>query len=114
MQQRTIDSCWETVCALPVNTLITGKSGLTETALASALAGTPSNVRFWRANPDSDWIAPEIGSGTLVIDDADTLSFPAQRSLLHWMQMAEGRVRIVTLARHPLYHLVEQGRFRSD
>ena len=110
----SVDICWETVCALPVNALITGNSAFRQRALAIALADTPPDVHFCRATPGTDLVVPEVESGTLVIDDADALPPTAQQSLLRWMEEPERQVRIITLAEHPLYPLVEQGRFSAD
>jgi transcriptional regulator with AAA-type ATPase domain len=110
----SVDSTWETVGTLPVNALITGMSGVRQSALAAALARTPRDVHFYRVTASLDWVAPEFDSGTLVLDDVQALSVAAQQSLLRWMEERGRQVRIVALAECPLFDLVEQGRFRSD
>ena len=110
----SVDICWKTVSVLPVNALITGTSGIRTRLFASALAETRHDVHFCMANAESDWAAPKVESGTLVIDDVHALSPAAQQSLVRWMEKPGRRVRLIALANDRLHALVEGGRFRAD
>ncbi len=64
-----------------------------------------------RRHPATPLDLPDNESGTLMLEDAATLSPAEQKRLLAWIHGAGSLARIVATARHPLFTNVERGLF---
>jgi hypothetical protein len=99
---------WDALVATRANTIVVGNE---EAALGVWTAVWPS---LWKpicwADPGRLSL-PRHAAGTLILQGAHALSASAQRQVFDWLDHDERATRVLTTTLHPLYPLVEDGRF---
>jgi hypothetical protein len=102
---------WAILRSSPINGLIVGAPHLTATAMALLEKSGRQPVVWWDPEQMSD--IPEMIAGTLVIDDVERLDKGQQERLSRWIGVHGSAVRVLALARAPLYDQVADGRFSA-
>jgi hypothetical protein len=102
---------WAILRSSPINGLIVGAPHLTATAMALLEKSGRQPVVWWDPEQMSD--IPEMIAGTLVIDDVEHLDKNQQERLSRWIGVHGSAVRVLALARAPLYDQVADGRFSA-
>lgn len=102
---------WTILRSSPVNALLIGPVALTAAAVARIERSVRQPLAWW--SPDQAVDVPELSTGTLVIRAVERLDMRQQQRLAQWIAANSPRVRVVALAREPLYARVLDGRFSA-
>jgi hypothetical protein len=102
---------WAILRSSSINGLIVGAPHLTAVAVALLDKNLRQPVVAWA--PDQTLDIPELASGTLLIHDVDRLDPRQQERLSRWIATHCPAVRVVALARSPLFGQVADGRFSA-
>ena len=99
---------WNALVTTRANTIVVGNE---EAALGVWTAVWPSLRKpiCW-VDPDRLTL-PRHAAGTLILQGAHALSASAQRQVFDWLDYDDRATRVLTTTLHPLYPLVEDGRF---
>jgi hypothetical protein len=101
---------WSILRASSLNALLIGAPHLTAVAVGMLARGARSPIVRW--NP-AQWDIPAMIAGTLVIDDVECLDKSQQEELSRWIGVRGSAVRVLALARAPLFAQVTDGRFSA-
>jgi hypothetical protein len=102
---------WAILRTSSVNGLIVGVPHLTAVAVALLDRSLRQPVVAWA--PDQTPDIPELTAGTLLIHDVDRLDARQQERLSRWIGVHCPAVRVLALARSPLFAQVVDGRFSA-
>ena len=102
---------WTILRSSPVNALLIGPLPITAAAVARIERSARQPLAWW--SPDQAVDVPELSTGTLVIRSVERLDKRQQERLAQWIAANSPRVRVVALAREPLYARVLDGRFSA-
>src|SRR5438552_992940 len=99
---------WDALVTTGANTIVVGNE---EAALGVWTAVWPSLRKpiCW-VDPDRLTL-PRHATGTLILQGAHALNASAQRAVFDWLDYDDRATRVLTTTVHPLYPLVEDGRF---
>jgi hypothetical protein len=103
------DSEWTILRAFPVNALLVGAEHLTSAAVARLEKSFQQPLTWWAPTLTTE--IPELSAGTLVIRDVDSLEAGQQDSLQQMITARGTDVRILSLARDPLFPRVLEDQF---
>jgi hypothetical protein len=102
---------WAILRSSSINGLIIGAPHLTAVAVALLDRSLRQPVVSWA--PDETPDIPELTAGTLLIHDVDRLDARQQERLSRWIAVHCPAVRVLALARSPLFAQVADGRFSA-
>ena len=102
---------WAILRSSSINGLIVGPPHLTAVAVALLDRSLRQPVVSWA--PDQAPEIPELTAGTLLIHDVDRLDARQQERLSRWIAMQCPALRVLALARSPLFAQVADGRFSA-
>jgi hypothetical protein len=102
---------WAILRSSSINGLIVGAPHLTAVAVALLDRSLRLPVVSWA--PDQTPEIPELTAGSLLIHDVDRLDARQQAQLSRWIGAHCPAVRVLALARSPLFAQVADGRFSA-
>ena len=102
---------WAILRSSSINGLIVGAPHLTAVAVALLDRNLQQPVVAWA--PDQTLDIPKLTAGTLLVHDVDRLDARQQERLSRWSGVHCPAVRVVALARAPLFAQVADGRFSA-
>jgi hypothetical protein len=102
---------WTIVRTLPVNALLVGAEHLTSAAVARLETSFRQPLMWWAPTVTAD--VPDLSAGTLIVRDVDRLEAKQQESLERLIAARGAHVRVLSLARDPLFPRVEEDRFSA-
>jgi hypothetical protein len=102
---------WTILRTSPVNGLLVGSPDLTAAAVAEMGKSLRQPLMWW--SPDQGIDLPNLTTGTLAIRDVDDLDARQQEQLVRWIALHAPGVRVLALAREPLFESVTHGRFSA-
>jgi hypothetical protein len=110
-----LSSCqvaWTTLRASSVNGLIIGSRHLNAAARAWIDRSLAQPVVWWDPAETAD--PPDLATGTLVIHEIDRLDARQQERLSRWLCRHRPALKLLALARTPLFEQVVDGRFSPE
>jgi hypothetical protein len=110
-----LSSCqvaWTSLRTSSVNGLIIGSLHLNAGARAWIDTSLPQPVVWWDPTQAPD--LPELAAGTLVIREIERLDARQQERLSRWLFLHRPALRLLALARTPLFEQVADGRFSPE
>ena len=105
-----VDEEWQVARIARVNILLVGSERSAERIVDALRPDFCHPIEVWR--PASRLVLPPVaGRGTLILQDVGGMPHDDQRRLCAWLDATDGRTRVVSTNRQPLFPLVEAGTF---
>ena len=101
---------WRVARIAHANLLLIASDGAAEKIVDALGPDLCELIEVW--HPGCRLILPPMGStGTLILQDIGAMPRDDQRRLHEWFEVTDGRTRVVSSSRQPLFPLLEVGTF---